>query len=35
VAIEKLVPHGERLASLLGLMLIAAGLVRLLMLASL
>jgi predicted metal-binding membrane protein len=29
VAIEKLLPHGERLAALLGLVLIAAGVVRL------
>ncbi len=34
VAIEKLLPHGERLAALLGLVLIAAGVVRLLGLAS-
>ena len=33
VAIEKLLPHGERLAALLGLVLIAAGLVRLVGLA--
>ena len=30
VAIEKMAPHGERLASILGLGLIAAGLARLL-----
>jgi predicted metal-binding membrane protein len=30
VAIEKLAPHGERLATVLGLGLMAAGLVRLL-----
>jgi predicted metal-binding membrane protein len=30
VAIEKMVPHGERLATVLGLVLIAAGVVRLL-----
>ena len=34
VAIEKLLPHGDRLAVLLGLMLIAAGVVRLVGLAS-
>jgi len=33
VAIEKLLPHGERLAALLGLVLIAAGVVRLVGLA--
>ena len=33
VAIEKLLPHGERLATLLGLVLIAAGVVRLVGLA--
>jgi predicted metal-binding membrane protein len=33
VAIEKLLPHGDRLAVLLGLMLIAAGVVRLIGLA--
>jgi predicted metal-binding membrane protein len=35
VAIEKLLPHGERLAALLGLVLIAAGVVRLMGLAGL
>jgi predicted metal-binding membrane protein len=33
VAIEKLLPHGDRLAAFLGLMLIGAGVVRLLGLA--
>jgi predicted metal-binding membrane protein len=35
VAIEKLAPHGERLAALLGLGLMAAGLVRLLSVSTL